>query len=105
MAGRKQSVITNPMESVRQNVKQKATYEFTGLEGHDLPGATAILAAEADVAAVHCEQPIVGDRDAMGVACKIGQHPFGTGEGPFGIDDPVRSAYWHEGGSECGPLV
>ena len=96
MAIRKQSVIENPMEAVRQNVKEKATDEFTRLEGRDLPGAAAIPAAEADVATVHSEQPIVGDRDAVRVARKIGQHPFGTGEGLFGINDPVGSARWRE---------
>ena len=93
------------MEAVRQNVKKEAADEFTRLEGHDLPGATAILVAEADVAPVHCEQPIVGDRDAMRVARKIGQHTFGTGEGPFRVDDPVDPAQRHESGGKCGLVV
>ena len=52
MAVRQQSIVTNPMEAVRQNVKEEAANEFTRLEGHDFPGAAGILAAEADVAAV-----------------------------------------------------
>ena len=106
MAIRKQSIITNPMEAVRQNVKKEAAHEFTCLQRHDiLLAAAAILAVEADVLPVHTKQAIVGDRDAMRVARKIGQYPFGTGEGPFGIDDPVGSAQWREGGSECGLVV
>jgi hypothetical protein len=93
------------MEAVRQNVKEEAADEFTDLEGHDLPGASPIFAAEADVATVHSEQPIVGDRDAMGVARKIGQHPFGTGEGPFRVDDPVDSAQRRESGGKCSLVV
>ena len=104
MAIRKQSVIANPMEAVRQNVKEEAAYEFTRLQCHDVI-AVAILAAEADVAPVHTEQPIVGDRDAVRVARKIGQHPFGTGEGPFGVDDPVGSAQGCESGGKCGLVV
>jgi hypothetical protein len=49
MAIRKESIVTNPMEAVRQNVKEEAAYEFIHLELRDLSGATAILAAEADV--------------------------------------------------------
>jgi hypothetical protein len=89
MAIRKQSVIANPMETVGQNVKEEAAYEFTRLQRHDMAlVAVAVLAAEADVAPVHTEQPIVGDRNAVRIARKIGQYPFGTGEGPLGIDDP-----------------
>src|SRR5436190_839439 len=73
MPVRKQSVTANPMEAVRQNVKQQAADEFTRLERHDLPGATAIRAAEADAIPIHIQQPIVGDRDTMRVARKIGQ--------------------------------
>jgi hypothetical protein len=62
--------------------------------------AAAILAPETDVAPVHAKQPIVGDRDAMRVARKISQHPFGTVEDPFGIDDPVGSAQWRESGGK-----
>jgi hypothetical protein len=46
MAIRKQSVTANPMEAVRQNVKQEAADEFIRLELHDLPGATAIFATD-----------------------------------------------------------
>jgi len=105
MAVRQQSVITNPMEAVRQNMKEKAANEFTGLECHDLPGATTILAAEADVVPIHIQQPIVGDRDTMRVARKIGQHALGTGEGPLGIDDPVGPAQWCESGGKCDLVV
>jgi hypothetical protein len=102
MAVRKQSVITDPMEAVRQNVKEETADEFIRLQCHDIPLVAAvpiIIAAEADVALVHTEQPTVGDRDAMRVPRKIGQYLFGTGEGLFGIDGPVGSAQWRESGA------
>ena len=105
MAIRKESIVTNPMEAVRQNVKEEAADEFIHLERHDLPGAAGIRAAEADVVPVQIQQPIVGDRDAVRVARKIGQHPFGTGEGPFRVDDPVDPAQRHESGGKCGLVV
>jgi len=105
MAVGEQPVITNPMESVRQNVKDEAADEFTRLERHDLPGATAILAAEADVVPIHFQQPIVGHRDTMRVARQIGQHALGPREGPLRIDDPVGSAQGRESCGKCGLVV
>ena len=106
MAVRQQSIVTNPMEAVRQNVKEEAAYEFIHLERHDLPiVAVAILAAEADVVPIHIQQPIAGHRDTMRVARKIGQHPLGPSEGPLGIDDPVDPAQWRESGGKCGLVV
>src|SRR6516165_7912554 len=99
MPVRKQSVTANPMEAVRQNVKEEAADEFTRLERHDLTGATAIRAAEADVVPIHIQQPIVGHRDTMRVTRKIGQHALGPSEGALRIDDPVGSAQWRE---SCG---
>jgi len=105
MAIRKESIVTNPMEAVRQNVKEEAAYEFIHLELHDLPGAAGIRAAEADVVPIQIQQPIVGDRDAVRIARKIGQHALGPSEGPLRIDDPVGSAQWRESGGKCGLVV
>jgi len=105
MTIRQQSVITNPMEAVRQNVQKEAAYEFTRFQRHDILAAAAILAVEADVPPVHSQQAIIGDRDTMRVARKIGQHLLGSGERPFGVDGPVDSAQWREGGGKCGLVV
>ena len=105
MPVRKQSVTANPMEAVRQNVKQQAADEFTRLERHDLPGATAIRAAEADAIPIHIQQPIVGDRDTMRVARKIGQDALGPSEGALRIDDPVDPAQGRESCGKCGLVV
>jgi len=51
------------------------------------------------------QQPIVGDRDAVRIARKIGQHALGPSEGPLRIDDPVGSAQWRESGGKCGLVV
>jgi len=60
---------------------------------------------QADVGLVEIEQAIIGDRDTMGVARKIGQELLGTGEGLFGVDHPFCSAQRHESGSKCLRLV
>src|SRR5213078_4506335 len=98
-------LFANPMEAVRQNVKEEAADEFIHLELHDISGATAILAAEADVVPVHIQQPIVGHRDTMRVARKIGQHALGPRKGPLRINDPVGSAQWRESCSKCGLVL
>ena len=38
---------------------------------------------------LHLEQALVGEGDAMRVAADVLQDLVRTGEGPFGIDDPV----------------
>jgi hypothetical protein len=48
-----------------------------------------ILPAEADCGVGDGEQPMVGDGDAVGIACQVVKHMFGTSERRFGIDDPV----------------
>jgi hypothetical protein len=35
-----------------------------------------------------CDEPAVGDRDAMGVAAEIGQDLCGSAEGPLGVNNP-----------------
>src|SRR5262245_21543096 len=59
-----------------------------------------VLPAETDVGLVEIEQAAVGDREAMRIACEIGQDLLGTGEGLFGIDDPFSLAQRREVRSE-----
>ena len=64
------------------------------IEGHRLRRpcgiGAVVLVAEADVAVVHVEQPLVGDRHAVPVAADVFEDLWRTGEGPFGVHDPVR---------------
>ena len=48
---------------------------------------------------VECDEPAIGDRDAMGVAAEIGQDLGGSAEGPLGVDDPVDALH----GSDATP--
>ena len=42
---------------------------------------------------VECDEPAVGDRDAMGVAAEIGQDLCGSAEGPLGVNNPVDASH------------
>ena len=63
------AVISDPLESLRQNVDQESTDKLVGSEGHDLvPIVVAIiLPTELDFIIVVSEEPIVGDGNAMGI--------------------------------------
>jgi hypothetical protein len=55
-------------------------------------GGTIVRVAEADVARVEVEQPLVGDGDAVGVAADVVEHLSRAGERPFRVDDPLGLA-------------
>ncbi len=60
-----------------------------------------LLPAEADVRLVEIDQAAIGDRDAMGVARKIGQYLLGTAERLFSIHDPFGCAHERQRGGKC----
>lgn len=45
------------------------------------------------------DEPVIGDRDAMGVAGQIMQNVFRAAEGPLGVDDPVFAKQGTEEGT------
>src|ERR1700722_19881324 len=49
---------------------------------------------------VECDEPAVGDRDAMGVAAEIGQDLCGSAEGPLGVNNPVDALHGFDATSE-----
>lgn len=67
-----QPVVTDPMETTGQHMKQEAAHEFAGFEDHGLvAGAslrTVVLPAERDATLIEGDQALVGDGDAVRVA-------------------------------------
>lgn len=49
---------------------------------------------------VECDEPAVGDRDAMGIAAEIGQDLCGSTEGPLGVNNPVDASHGFDAISE-----
>ena len=97
-----QAEMANADEAVGDDVEQEAAEELVDLELHDLDAvAVGIVApAEADAALGEGDEPIVGERDPMGVATEVGEHVLGPGEGRLTVDDPGLGAEFLEPGGK-----
>jgi hypothetical protein len=64
-------------------MEQEAAEELVGRKAHDaLPVAMCrVTPAEADLAVGECDQPAVGDADAMGIGTEIAQGMFRSPKG------------------------
>src|SRR5436309_15084646 len=60
-----------------------------------------VLPLEGDAGLVGCDQPTIGDGDAVGVAREISEHGLRPAEWFLGIDHPLGLAQWREEGGEC----
>ncbi len=85
------TVIADAMETLGQDVQQKAADELVGRHGHDLlPIAVPIiLPAKTHRAVLDIDEAVVGDGDAVRVAADVVGHLLGPGEGRLGKDHPV----------------
>ena len=70
---------------------EKPTPKLLMAEGHHaaLAAMGIILPAKRHVSIGHLYKPVVGDRDAMGVASQIMQHVFRSAEWSLCINDPI----------------
>ena len=85
-----QSVVTDALEPIRQDVQQEAPDELVGVEGHDfLPVVVAVVfPAKGDAVVIDPGQPGVGDGDAVGIAGEIFEYVLRPAERRLGIDYP-----------------
>ena len=86
-----QAEVANAHEAARHHMQQKASQEFVDVQRHDLAAVVVgvVLPAEADAAVVVIDEPIIRQRDAVGVPPEVVEHLLRTGEGPLRIHDPV----------------
>ena len=72
-------------------MEQEAAQELFDSQSHNplLVAVGGISPAKCDVAFGECDQPGVGNGDAMGVGAKVAEHMFRSSEGPLGVNDPV----------------
>ena len=89
-------------------MQKKAADELGAVERHGPEAVAAfdpvVLPFERHARVVEGNEPGIRDRDAMGVARKIGENRFRSGEWPLGVEDPFGAAQGCEGGVE-GALV
>ena len=89
-----QAVVADAVEGSGQHMQRVAAQEFDGLEVHDSSARAArvVLVAKAHRVGLEGEEPLVGDRRAVGIAAEVVQYLLGSGEGALGVDDPGLGA-------------
>jgi hypothetical protein len=78
-----QAEVADADEAVGADVEEEATEKLVDREFHHLPAVPVgvVAPAEADATIAEGERPVVGERDAVGVAAEIGEHVLGPREG------------------------
>ena len=78
-------------QALRQHMDEEASQELVRRDGHDLLLAACgvVLPAEGDLILLEGNEPMVGDRDAVGVAGEIVQNMLCSAKGRLGVDDPL----------------
>ena len=90
-----QTVVTDAVETIGQDVDEETADELVDGERHHLgavtPAGAVVLPLEGHAGVGDADQTAVGDRDAVRVARQIGQHRFGSAERALAVDDPFGS--------------
>ena len=83
--------LPNADEATRQDVLHEAPEKLHRGQRHRAPliAVGVVLPLKGHVLAIEGEQPVVADRDAMGVAPEVAQHGGRPTEGRLRVDDPV----------------
>src|SRR6266404_9340486 len=86
-----EAVVADAMEPVRQDMDQETADQLRAIERHRLLAVAVpvILPAEADLAVVHGQQPVVGDGATVGVASDIVEDLGWPGKRPLRVDHPL----------------
>ncbi len=91
-----QPVVADAVKACGQYVNEKAPDELGRGQGHGLvaitPLGAIVFPLEGDATLIAGDEAAVADGDPMGVAGQVGEHSFGSGERPLGIDHPVDVA-------------
>jgi hypothetical protein len=86
-------VVADAHEALRQDVEQEASNKLLKRKREgSRSAATVVLVAKGDGVVSDMEDPVVGDRDAVGVAGQVGQDVLGAVEGRLGVDHPLGPA-------------
>src|ERR1035438_3752913 len=72
-------------------MEHEATQELFGGYRHLalLAAVSVVFLAKCDVAVGHGQESMIGDGDAVGVACQVVEHILRSAEGAFAVDDPL----------------
>lgn len=77
-----------------QHVLQEAAQELFGGKCHGalLAVVSIVLPTKGDLPLCNREQSMVGDGNAVGIACQVMKHMLGAAKRRLGVDDPVLPA-------------
>jgi hypothetical protein len=87
-------VIASAVESTGENMEEKSPDELLGRESHDLLLIVnaVVPPVELDLPILDVQQSMVGNCDPVGVEAHAVHHLLSSGEGRFGVDDPLHVA-------------
>lgn len=82
--------MTNTDETFRQDMEEKASDEFLGIEGETpfTGEGVAVADVERDGGWINGDDAVVGDTNTVGVVAEVAEQLGGAMERAFGIDDP-----------------
>ena len=99
-----EAIVADAVESVGQDMDQKAANELVSIERHQLVASVelgpVILPLESDAFAVEGDEPAVGNGNPVGVAGEVAEHSVGSAEGSLGINHPFDLSPCGEPGFE-----
>ena len=90
-----ETVIANAVESTGENVEEESPNELFGRENHNflLTVVAVVPPVELHLPVFNLQDPMIGNRDPVGVAADVVHHLLGPGEGCLGVDDPFHIAH------------
>src|SRR6185312_7275309 len=80
-------------KAVRKHMEKKAAQKLLGSYGHQflLAAMRVVLSPASDLTIGECNEPMIGNGNAMGVAGQVMKNVLRSAEGRFGVHDPVLS--------------
>ena len=87
-----ETVVTDAVETVGQDVDEEAADELVAIKRHKLVASDAlgavILPFERHALAIEGDEPTVGNGNPVSVAGQVGEHSVGSAKRALGIDHP-----------------
>jgi len=83
--------VTNADESFRQHVKQESPDEFVSRNSHrsHLVAAGVMAPTEGHAVSIKRHEPVIGDRNTVGIAAEVADDLFGAAKSGLGINNPI----------------
>ena len=85
------TVMPDLHKPVRQHMKQEAPDELVDINGHNLGFVVVGIVAppEGDLVVLYSYNPMIADRDPVGISAEILKNAFCPIKGRFAVNDPV----------------